>query len=94
MLKLSLTLVVFLYSAYKKYVQDEECYDQRSKKKRIKNGTKLKLRHEFPVSISNVVRAIISSMLSTTTVDAKVDLQTQRANTQSNIQSVPVDLTC
>jgi hypothetical protein len=29
-----------------------------------------------------------------TIVDAKVDLQTQRANTQSNIQSVPVDLTC
>jgi hypothetical protein len=27
-------------------------------------------------------------------VDAKVDLQTQRANTQSDIQSVPVDLTC
>jgi hypothetical protein len=26
-------------------------------------------------------------------VDAKVDLQTQRANTQSDIQSVPVDLT-
>jgi hypothetical protein len=26
------------------------------------------------------------------TVDAKVDLQTQRANTQSDIQSVPVDL--
>jgi len=26
-------------------------------------------------------------------VDAKVDLQTQRANTQSNIQDVPVDLT-
>jgi hypothetical protein len=28
------------------------------------------------------------------TVDAKVDLQTQRANTQIDIQSVLVDLTC
>jgi hypothetical protein len=27
-------------------------------------------------------------------VDAKVDLQTQRVNTQSNIQSVLDDLTC
>ena len=27
-------------------------------------------------------------------VDAKVDLQTQRANTRIDIQSVPVDLTC
>ena len=29
-----------------------------------------------------------------TSVDAKVDLQTQRANTRIDIQSVPVDLTC
>jgi hypothetical protein len=29
-----------------------------------------------------------------TAIDAKVDLQTQRANTQSDIQGVPVDLTC
>ena len=29
-----------------------------------------------------------------TVVDAKVDLQTQRANTRIDIQSVPVDLTC
>ena len=27
-------------------------------------------------------------------VDAKVDLQTQRANTRIGIQGVPVDLTC
>ena len=27
-------------------------------------------------------------------VDAKVNLQTQRANTRIDIQSVPVDLTC
>ena len=27
-------------------------------------------------------------------VDAKVDLQTQRANTRIDIQGVPVDLTC
>ena len=27
-------------------------------------------------------------------VDAKVDLQTQRANTRVDIQGVPVDLTC
>jgi hypothetical protein len=33
----------FLYSAYKKYVQDPDCYNQRSEKKKIKNGTKLKL---------------------------------------------------
>jgi hypothetical protein len=34
----------FSYSAYKKYVQDPNCYDRRSEKKKIKNGTKLKLR--------------------------------------------------
>jgi hypothetical protein len=46
-------------------MQDPDYYDQRSEKKKIKNGTKLKLRHEFPVSTSKVVCAIISSMLST-----------------------------
>ena len=40
----------FSYSAYKKYVQDPECYDRRSETKKIKYGTKLKLRHQFPVS--------------------------------------------
>ena len=40
----------FSYSAYKKYVKDPDCYDRRSEKKKIKNGTKLKLKREFPVS--------------------------------------------
>ena len=48
-------------------MQDPDCYDRRSEKKKIKNGTKLKLRREFPVSTSKVLCAIISSMLSTTT---------------------------
>jgi hypothetical protein len=39
----------FSYNTNKKYMKDPDCYDQRSEKK-IKNGTKLKLRHEFPVS--------------------------------------------
>ncbi|XP_066338503.1 uncharacterized protein [Miscanthus floridulus] len=34
-------------SAYKKYVQDLECYGRRSEKK-MKNGTKLKLRRKLP----------------------------------------------
>jgi hypothetical protein len=55
----------FSYRAYKKYMQDPDYYDRRSEKKKIKNGMKLKLRHEFPVSTSKVVCAIISSMLST-----------------------------
>ena len=55
----------FSYNAYKKYVQDPNCYDRRSEKKKIKNGTKLKLRCEFPVSTSKVLCAIISSMVST-----------------------------
>ena len=59
----------FSYSAYKKYVQYPDCYDRRSEKKKIKNGTKLKLRREFPVSTSKVICAIISSMLSMTTAD-------------------------
>ena len=49
---------VFSYNAYKKYVQDPDCYDRRSEKKKIKNGMKLKLRREFPVSTSKVVCAI------------------------------------
>ena len=57
----------FSYNAYKKCVQDPNRYDRRSEKKKIKNGTKLKLRREFPVSTSKVLCAIISSMLSTTT---------------------------
>ena len=34
----------FSYNAYKKYMKDPDCYDRRSEKKKIKNGTKLKLR--------------------------------------------------
>jgi hypothetical protein len=47
-------------------MQDPDCYNQRSEKKKIKNGMKLKLRRES-LSISKVVCAIIWSMLSTTT---------------------------
>jgi hypothetical protein len=34
----------FSYNVNKKYVKDPDCYDRRSEKKKIKNGTKLKLR--------------------------------------------------
>ena len=48
----------FSYSAYKKYVKDPDCYDRRSKKK-IKNGMKLKLRREFPVSTNTTTTALL-----------------------------------
>jgi hypothetical protein len=41
---------LFFLLAYKKYVDDPECYDRRSKKKK-KYGHKLKIRRKFPVSI-------------------------------------------
>jgi hypothetical protein len=41
---------IFWYSAYKKYVEDPECYDRRSEKSKIKNGKKLKIKRDFPVS--------------------------------------------
>jgi hypothetical protein len=44
--------------------------------------------------LSQVVTPVSHHTLWFTAVDAKVDLQTQRANTQIDIQSVPVDLTC
>jgi hypothetical protein len=47
--KLSLTLVIF-YSTYKNYIENPNSYDRRSEKKKIKNGKKLKLRRQFPVS--------------------------------------------
>jgi hypothetical protein len=53
-------------------VQDPESYDRRSEEKKIKNDIKLKLRREFPVSISKVICAIISSMLSTTIADIQL----------------------
>ena len=53
---------IFSYNAYMKYVQDLESYDRRSGEKKIKNATKLKLRSEFPISISKVICVIISSM--------------------------------
>jgi hypothetical protein len=37
---------------------------------------------------------LLSTLTIPSSVDAKVNLQTQRANTQSDIQSVSVDLTC
>ena len=49
---------VFSYNAYKKYVQDPDCYDRRSEKK-IKNGMKLKLRREFPVSTNTTTTALL-----------------------------------
>ena len=64
----------FSYIAYKKYVKDLDCYDRRSEKKKIKNGTRLKLRREFPISTSKVLCAIISSMLSTTTTPTTCQL--------------------
>jgi hypothetical protein len=51
----------FPYNAYKKYLKDPECYDQRSEKK-MKYGTKLKLRREFPVSISKVVLLLLTTI--------------------------------
>ena len=49
----------FSYSAYKKYVKDPDCYDWKSEKKKIKNGTKLKLRCEFPVSTNTTTTALL-----------------------------------
>jgi hypothetical protein len=49
----------FSYNAYKKYVKDPNCYDRRSKKKKIKNGMKLKLRREFPVSTNTTTTALL-----------------------------------
>jgi hypothetical protein len=51
----------------------------------------------FPESISGLnilIMLIRPTGRAKRCVDAKVDLQTQRANTQSDIQGVPVDLTC
>ena len=39
-------------------------------------------------------KVLLGVAVAATPVDAKVDLQTQRANTRIDIQSVPVDLTC
>ena len=49
----------FSYSAYKKYVQDPDCYDRKSEKKKIKYGTKLKLRRDFPVSTNTTAAALL-----------------------------------
>jgi hypothetical protein len=63
----------FSYNAYKKYLKDPECYDQRYGKRKMKYGTKLKIRHEFPVSISKVILLLLPTttykllLLSTTT---------------------------
>lgn len=40
---------LFSYGAYRKCVPDPKCFDRRSGKKKKKNGTTLKLRHNFPV---------------------------------------------
>jgi hypothetical protein len=37
------------YNAYRKYVEDPNCYDHRSEKKKQQWGTKLRLRQEFSV---------------------------------------------
>ena len=54
----------FSYNAYKKYVQDPDCYDRRSEKKKIKNGTKLKLRREFPVSTNTTTTTLLLLLFS------------------------------
>ena len=41
-----------------------------------------------------ILRTIFDSKLFRVVLNAKVDLQTQRANTRIDIQSMPVDLTC
>jgi hypothetical protein len=53
-------------NAYRKYVEDPECYDRRSEKKKKKYDTKLCVRREFPVCIKNhmcyyIVHAIFMS---------------------------------
>jgi hypothetical protein len=53
----------FSYNAYKKYVKDPDCYDRRSEKK-IKNGTKLKLRSEFPVITNNTTTLLLLLLFS------------------------------
>ena len=59
LLKMVVNTSGFLYSAYKKYVKDPDYYDRRSEKKKIKNGMKLKLRREFPVSTNTTTVALL-----------------------------------
>jgi hypothetical protein len=37
------------YNTYRKYMEDPDCYNRRSEKKKQQWGTKLRLRREFPV---------------------------------------------
>ena len=53
----------FSYSAYKKYVKDPDCYDWKSEKKKIKNGTKLKLKCEFPVNTNTTTTTLLLILL-------------------------------
>ena len=39
----------YCYSAYKLYLEDPECLDRRSEKKKKKHGKNLKIRRNFPV---------------------------------------------
>jgi hypothetical protein len=55
-----------------------------------KKNSPIKLMTQYWLTISGLKRGAVTC----TSVDAKVDLQTQKANTQSDIQSVPVNLTC
>jgi hypothetical protein len=54
---------VFSYNVYKKYVKDPDCYDWRYEKK-IKNGMKLKLRREFPVSTNTTATLLLLLLFS------------------------------
>jgi hypothetical protein len=55
-----------------------------------KKNSPIKLMTQYWLTISRLKRGAVTC----TSVDAKVDLQTQKANTQSDIQSVSVNLTC
>ena len=41
------------YSAYKKYVEDPDCYDRRFESKKKKYGTKLHVRRDFLIRMKN-----------------------------------------
>ncbi len=62
MFKLSFNTSVIWCSAYRKYAKDPECYDRRSKKSKIKNSKKLKLKHDFLVS-SNTNNLLLQLLL-------------------------------
>jgi hypothetical protein len=47
------TTLAPIYSAYRKYVEGEDCYDLRSEEDKKKYGKKLVIKRKFPVLLNN-----------------------------------------